>query len=369
MIGKILAGVLLLSSLCAQDFLKFSTIYGAYSLTSPLTTNETYQVTGGKLQELQEELKDHGSLTLGIRKLARFEYENKPGKFYTGSEAPINESVMIGNGKAKGWEYVLEYSQHTQFGEEFDNHEYMLRYLAPKFMFKANYDAMGLEDLEFAAVDMRYRLNKGNWDYSVGIAARSHPAYLDFLPIDLYWEEKGYDINQSLPFWILAWDEEGWADGPYNDEWTKQWTAFGYEYWDWYWTDADGTLVATSDEEFYQTVYGEIVEDYNDTYARNLGYQHELALSVGVDYYKYFTRGDGNPSWMHFWATAYPYNSGLSDYSFNYDSAENGIDYDTGIVFGWKLSKKFGIFIQSRYINMYDVQSYEALAGINLLIY
>ena len=31
MIGKILAGVLLLSSLCAQDFLKFGTIYGAYN--------------------------------------------------------------------------------------------------------------------------------------------------------------------------------------------------------------------------------------------------------------------------------------------------------------------------------------------------
>ena len=152
---KILAGLMLMCSLNAQDFLKFSTIYGAYNLTSPLTKNQTYQVSNGQLQALQEELEDHGSLTFGIRKLARFDYENKVEKFYTGKEAPINESVMIGNGMAKGWEYVLEYSQHKQFVESFDNHEYMLRYLHPKFIFKANYDAMGLEGLEFAAVDMR----------------------------------------------------------------------------------------------------------------------------------------------------------------------------------------------------------------------
>jgi len=125
---KLLIGLLLMGSLYAQDFLKFSTIYGAYSLTSPLTKEQTFQVTGGQLQTLQEELDDHSKLTFGIRKLARFEYENKQGKFYTGSEAPINESVMIGNGMAKGWEYVLEYSDHSQFGESFTEQEYMIRY-------------------------------------------------------------------------------------------------------------------------------------------------------------------------------------------------------------------------------------------------
>ena len=361
---KILAGLMLMCSLNAQDFLKFGTIYGAYNLTSPLTKNQTYQVSNGQLQELQEELEDHGSLTFGIRKLARFDYENKPEVWYTGKEAPINESVMIGNGMAKGWEYVLEYSKHTQFGESFDNHEYMLRYLAPKFIFKANYDAMGLEDLEFAAVDMRYRINKGNWDFSAGLAGRSHPAYLDFRPIDLYWEELGIDPDGVIPFWLLAWDEAGYADGPYKDEWKQHYTQFGWEYWDWCWTDAEGNVVAITDEEFYRNIYGDIVEDYNESYARGLGYQHELALSLGADYYKYT-----DDNWFHLWVTAYPYNEGMSDYSFNYDSAKNGIDYDAGLVLGWKLSNKFGVFVQTRYINMYDIQSYEAQTGFNWLIY
>ena len=255
---KLLAGLMLMCSLNAQDFFKFGTIYGAYNLTSPLTKDQTYQVSNGALQEIQEELEDHGSLTFGIRKLARYDYENKPEVWYTGKEAPINESVMIGNGMAQGWEYVLEYSQHKQFGEEFDDHEYMLRYLAPKFIFKANYDAKGLEDLEFAAVDMRYRKNLGNFDLSMGIAARSHPAYLDFLPIDLWWDEQDIDTSEFIPFWLFAYDKG------YIDEWAQQFTQYGYEFYDWKWYDEEGNLVASTDEEFYTQVYGEIVDDYNE---------------------------------------------------------------------------------------------------------
>jgi len=361
---KLLIGLMLLCSLNAQDIFKYSTIYGAYNLTTPLTKDETFQVSNGALQEIQEELDDHASFTIGIRKLARFDYENKPEVWYSGEEAPINESVMIGNGMAKGWEYVLEYSDHSAFGEAFTEQEYMLRYLSPKFIFKGSYDYRGLEDLEFAAVDMRYRINKGNWDFSAGVAARSHPAYLDFLPIDLYWEEKGFDTSGFIPFWELAWDEAGWANGPYNDEWTQQWTQYGYEFWDWYWFDADGNLVAKTDEEFYQTVYGEIVEDYNESYARDLGYQHELSLSIGLDYYKYTPN-----NWMHFWATAYPFNEGMSDYSFNYDSTKNGIDYDMGLVLGWRLTNRLGVFLEGRYLDMYGTKSYEAKTGFNWLIY
>jgi len=85
---KLFYGSLLLGTLAAQDFFKFSTIYGAYSFSSPVTKELQYQVSGGQLQELQEELDDHSIMTFGIRKLARFGYENKPEVWYTGDEAP-----------------------------------------------------------------------------------------------------------------------------------------------------------------------------------------------------------------------------------------------------------------------------------------
>ena len=99
---QILGSVLLMGTLIGQDFFKFSTIYGAYSFSSPVTKEQQFQVSGGQLQEIQNELDDHTVMTFGIRKLARFGYENKPEVWYTGKEAPINESVAIGN--ITGWE-------------------------------------------------------------------------------------------------------------------------------------------------------------------------------------------------------------------------------------------------------------------------
>jgi len=354
---NLLCSLLLLGSLYSQDFFKFSTIYGAYSLTSPVTKEQQFQVTGGQLQELQQELDDHSIMTFGIRKLARFGYENKPEVWYTGKEAPINESASIGN-VPTGWEYVIEYSDHREFEEEFINQQFMLRYMGDNFIAKANYDYRGLEDVEFAAIDMRLKKDFGNLALSMGVAGRSHPAYLDFLPIDLWWDEQDIDTSEFIPFWLFAY-EYG-----FTDEWSEQYTQYGYQYYDWKWYDAEGNLVATTDEEFYKQVYGEIVKEYNDDYAKDLGYQNELSLSVGADYYKYTPK-----NWFHFWATTYPVTKGMSDYSFNYDVADNGMDYDLGLVYGWKLTNKFGIFLEARYLNMYDVQSYEAKTGFNWLIY
>ena len=64
---KLLCSLLLLGSIYAQDFFKFSTIYGAYSFSSPITKELQYQVSGGQLQELQQELDDHSIMTFGIR--------------------------------------------------------------------------------------------------------------------------------------------------------------------------------------------------------------------------------------------------------------------------------------------------------------
>ena len=57
---------------------------------------------------------------------------------------------------------------------------------------------------------------------------------------------------------------------------------------------------------FYKQIYGRIVRDYNEEYAKDLGYQNELSLSVGADYYKYTPK-----NWFHFWATAYPVTKGM----------------------------------------------------------
>ena len=354
---QLLGSVMLMGALFSQDLFKFSTIYGAYSFSSPVTKELQYQVSGGQLQELQEELDDHSIMTFGIRKLARFGYENKPEVWYTGDEAPINESVSIGN-VPTGWEYVIQYSDHKEFEEEFVNEQYMLRYMGKNFLVKANYDSRGLEDVEFAALDMRYKKDIGNLALSLGVAGRMHPAYLDFRPIDLWWAEQGINTDEFTPFWDFAYFYG------YSDEFVEQFTQYGYSYFDFKWYNAEGELVANTDDQFYKQVYGELVKQYNEEYAKELGYQNELSLSVGADYYKYTPK-----NWLHMWVTAYPVTKGMSDYSFNYDVVDNNIDYDLGLVYGWKLTKKFGIFLEGRFLSMYDVQSYESKVGLNWLIY
>ena len=355
---QILGCLLLLTTISAQDFFKFSTIYGAYSFSSPVTQEQQFSVNNGQLIERQEELDDHQVMTFGIRKLARFGYENKQGKFYTGfEENTINQGVAVGN-VPTGWEYVLEYSDHKEFGEEFKNQEFMLRYLGKSFLVKGNYHYRGMEDLEFAGIDFRYKKDLGNFALSMGVAGRSHPAYLDFRPIDLWWDEQGIDTGEFIPFWEFAYFYG------YTDEWVEQYTDFGYQYFDYFWYDEEGNLVANTDDMFYNQIYGQIVREYNEEYAKDLGYQHELSLSLGLDYYKY------NPSnWFHFWLTAYPVTKGMSDYSYNYEIAERPIDFEFGLVYGWKLTKKLGVFLEGSYITMYDKESYESKIGINYLIF
>ena len=57
------------------------------------------------------------------------------------------------------------------------------------------------------------------------------------------------------------------------------------------------------------------------------------------------------------------------DYTEPSMNTENGMDYDLGLVLGWKLNSRFGVFVEGRYLNMYDIQSYEAKTGFNWLIY
>ena len=94
------------------------------------------------------------------------------------------------------------------------------------------------------------------------------------IPTILSSSEQGIDISESTPFWLFAY-EYG-----YSDEWTQQFTQYGYSYYDWKWYDAEGNLVANTDDMFYKQVYGEIVKDYNEEYELNLNVEEWVRSSV-----------------------------------------------------------------------------------------
>ena len=53
--------------------------------------------------------------------------------------------------------------------------------------------------------------------------------------------------------------------------------------------------------------------------------------------------------------------------TYKYDVGD--IDYDSGLIVGWKLNRHFGIFGEGRYLRYFGINSYELKAGLNYTIF
>ena len=73
------------SQIDIQKTLKFSTFYGAINGGTSLSDVETFSVTDGLTTTTTQTPYDY-NVTLGVRKIARFGYENKANTFYDGTE-------------------------------------------------------------------------------------------------------------------------------------------------------------------------------------------------------------------------------------------------------------------------------------------
>ncbi len=62
-----------------------------------------------------------------------------------------------------------------------------------------------------------------------------------------------------------------------------------------------------------------------------------------------------------------PYSKGLTEYSFKHE--KGSIDYDCGIVAGWKFNRNFGMFGEARYLSYWGISAYELKAGVNFTVF
>ena len=124
----------------------------------------------------------------------------------------------------------------------------------------------------------------------------------------------------------------------------------------------DGELIAETDREFYTYHFGKAVTEYNNRELEALGLQQEISAVLGFDYYYH------NPKlWLHCWSSFYPWHKGLSDFSYSYPDKK--FEWDAGLVFGVKLNKHLGLFLEGRHLKFWDVKSYQFKTGINYLIF
>jgi len=141
-----------------KKFFKYSTFYGAVSGGNSISDVDVYSVTNGLTKETIATPFDY-SAAFGVRKIARFGYENKANTFYNGTEQSYGDAATIG--KIKGFEFLFEGELARQQGSNFINQNHFLRYVADDWIVKAEFLQDGFADIEYFEASERYRYKVG----------------------------------------------------------------------------------------------------------------------------------------------------------------------------------------------------------------
>ena len=180
---------------------KFATFYTAFSGGNSVADESLYSVANGLETDIIETPFDY-SFTAGVRKIARFGYENRANVFYDGTEKSYSDAANIG--RVKGFEFLFEADWRRQQGRNFLDQDYFLRYVAKRWIAKAEYLQDGFADVQYFEGSERYRLNvNDNLSLNIGMAQRISEPY-GYDPLDEWLLDNGnihytYLALQALP--------------------------------------------------------------------------------------------------------------------------------------------------------------------------
>ena len=117
---------------CKKTF-KFSTFYAAANGGTSISNVEVFSVASGLETNIVTTPFDY-NLSLGIRKIARFGYENKAKTFYDGTEDSWSDGASVG--KVSGLEFLFELDYTRQQGNEYLDQHHFVRYVKDKYIVK-----------------------------------------------------------------------------------------------------------------------------------------------------------------------------------------------------------------------------------------
>lgn len=325
-----------------KNFFKYSTLYAAANGNNSLATTEAYSIDGNTVQyDLIQTPFDY-SLTLGIRKIARFGYENRANAFYDGTEKTYGDDATIG--KRQGFEFLSEIDYRRQQGRVLVNQHHFLRYVSKRWLAKVEYLEDGFADVKYAEGSQRLRINsKGKLSFNVGIAQRISEAY-GYDPI-AEWVE----ANNSVHYTTLAL-QQGYSVDFNTQEFLSP----------------NGERVASSVDVWREVVIPKVLSDYAEKQRLLLGDQWCHSLVIGYDYYY-----NSKDLWLHTWGNFYPYHLDLNnEYSYNtLIGANNWLDLSVGVVSGWRVTKSLGFFLEGTYNRYWNRAWHNFSAGVNYVIY
>jgi len=336
-----------------KDLLKFSTFYAAVNGGTSLSDVDVFSVDNGLSTRTISTPYDY-NFTIGLRKIARFGYENKAQTFYDGTESNYSDAATVG--KVKGVEYLFEVDYKRQEGVDYMDQHHFIRFSSDDgcpdelcinfFALKLEYLEDGFADIKYFEASERYRQRKSkNLSWNVGAVHRLAEPY-GYNALDEWLLDNG-DIHYTY----LAL-QEGYSathDG-----------HGGFQY-----KDPSGEVVATSPEVWEAVVIPEVLADYTEKKRNELKKTIQHSFVVGFDYYKY-----SKQTWLHAWGSLMPYH--YDDGSeFSYHNYVNGqwYDYSGGLIYGIKVNKSLGYFVEGKYNKYWNREWYDFKLGLNYTIF
>jgi hypothetical protein len=356
-LSTIVNGQITLKSLSDLKFdlkshLKFSTIYGAINGGTSMSDVNTFSITSGQLKEGVIQTPYDYSVTIGIRKIARFGYENKANTFYDGTESNYTDAATVG--KVRGFEYLFEIDYARQQDVDYIDQHHFIRYSSDDdcegpfcidhFAAKVEYLKDGFADVEYFELSERYRMKKDkHLAFSIGAAHRLAEPY-------------GYDplqewilSNGNLHYTYLA-IQEGYTIDVSNSEYK----------------DPNGNVVANSAEVWKEVIIPQVLADYSEKKRNGLEKVIQHSIIIGFDYYKYSKK-----TWLHVWGNLLPYHyDDGSEFSYhNYIDDDQWYDYSGGLIYGIKVNKSLGYFVEGKYNKYWNREWYDFKLGVNYVIF
>ena len=319
---------------------KFATFYTAFSGGNSVADESVYSVMSGLEKDVLETPFDY-SFTAGVRKIARFGYENRANVFYDGTEKSYSDAANIG--RVKGFEFLFEADWRRQQGRNFLDQDYFLRYVAKNWIAKAEYLQDGFADVEYFEGSERYRINVNDkFSFNIGLTQRISEPY-------------GYD---PLSEWLLDDNNIHYTNLALEEGYTIE--VQENEYY-----DPSGELVADNADVWQQIIIPDVIGNYVNRKRNELPNQWNYSLVLGYDYYKY-----SKDFWMHSWASVMPYhlNTGGEYSYFETTNGEQWTDYGLGLIFGWRLNKSLGVFLEGKYNRYWNREWHDFSVGLNYVI-
>jgi hypothetical protein len=323
---------------------KFATFYTAVNGGNSIADEDVWSVTHNGLQNEIIETPFDYAVTFGIRKIARFGYENRANVFYDGTETSWSDGANIG--KRNGLEFLAEVKYKRQMGQEFLDQNHFLRYVGDKVIVKGEYLQDGFADISYFETSERYRLKLGKkFSLNLGMAQRLSAPY-------------GYD---PLAEWLLDNGNLHYTYLALQEGYTIEFDDLGgAEY-----CDPSGKCVATNSEVWEAVVIPTVISDYVARKRDELNNLFQLSVVAGFDFYHYTDN-----FWLHSWANIMPYHYNNGN-EFMYHNSVDGqwLDYSGGLILGYRINKHLGLFAEGKYNKYWNRRWYNFKCGVNYVIF